>query len=118
MAIDLAAIEAKVKTVAGDVYSELERDAHTKVGQILLDTAKDLLPFVPGGALAEQIVGQFEALAQTAHQAIHDAAGANDPLKAIGEVASGAEQVAADVKADTSALTPPETDAATDTPGA
>lgn len=88
MSIDLAALETRVKTVTSGVYSALERDAHTKVGEIVLDAAKDLLPFVPEGQAAENLIEQLVGVATQAHNSIHDAAGTSDPLAAAGDVAA------------------------------
>lgn len=95
--IDLAEIEHKVKAVEGDVVSALERDAHTKVGEILIDTAKQLLPFVPDGAIAEKIINTLVSVAEQAHTAIHAAAGASDPLAVATDVAAGVQAVEAGV---------------------
>lgn len=90
--LDLEALETRLKHVEGTVYSFLEREAHTKIGEVLTTAAKAIVAVLPEGSEAEQIVSQLVNVADQAHNVLHAAAGAVDPLAQ--EVAAAATQPA------------------------
>jgi hypothetical protein len=82
--LDLTELEARLKSVAEGVYSALERDAHTKVGEVLTTAAKQLVAVLPEGAEVENVLNTLETVANVAHAALHTAAAAPDPTPVVG----------------------------------
>jgi hypothetical protein len=76
---DIASIAARLAHVEGTVVSDLEREAHTKIGSALTETAREIVAVLPEGAEVENIVGLLTQVADIAHAAVHADAAASDP---------------------------------------
>lgn len=76
MAFDIEAIKKRIEAVADGVFSKLEQAAHTKAAEAIEAAVKDILAVVPDGPEIEAIIEQLVAIAESAHNAIHNAAAA------------------------------------------
>ena len=103
--IDLSSIEQRLSHIEGTVVSDLEREAHTRVGTALLSAAREVIDVLPDGAEAEQLVESLVSIGETAHSVIHAAAAAGDPNAPVESAAPVGDTTTADLPAAGSAPT-------------
>lgn len=109
---DLHTIEARLGHIEGTVYSDLEREAHTRLGSSLLTAAREIIDVLPDGPEVVQLIETIVTVAETAHSVVHAAAGAADPNAGTTQSsppagASTSEASGSETPADTSGTIPP-----------
>jgi hypothetical protein len=102
--VDFASIEHRILDFSDTVVSDLEREAHTKIGTVLVSAAKELIDVLPDGPEVEAVIEALVSAATTSHNVVHAAAAAVDPAPAVVPDTSSPAPIEAPVEA-----TSPET---------